>query len=81
MSKLNVPYKMYLDEKEIPKKWYNVRSDMKTKQAPLLHPGTLKPMTAADLAPVFCEELIAQELDDDTAYYDIPDEIYDFYKI
>jgi tryptophan synthase beta chain len=72
---------MYLDEKEIPKKWYNVRSDMKTKQAPLLHPGTLKPMTAADLAPVFCEELIAQELDDDTAYYDIPDEIYDFYKI
>ena len=54
---------------------------MKTKQAPLLHPGTLKPMTAADLAPVFCEELIAQELDDDTAYYDIPDEIYDFYKI
>ena len=81
MSKLNVPYKMYLDEKEIPKKWYNVRSDMKTKQAPLIHPGTLKPMTAADLAPVFCEELIAQELDDDTAYYDIPDEIYDFYKI
>ena len=81
MSKLNVPYKMYLDEKEIPKKWYNVRSDMKTKQAPLLHPGTLKPMTAADLAPVFCEELIAQELDDDTAYYDIPDEIYNFYKI
>jgi tryptophan synthase beta chain len=72
---------MYLDEKEIPKKWYNVRSDMKTKQAPLLHPGTLKPMTDADLAPVFCEELIAQELDDDTAYYDIPDEIYDFYKI
>ena len=81
MSKLNVPYKMYLDEKEIPKKWYNVRSDMKTKQAPLIHPGTLKPMTAADLAPVFCEDLIAQELDDDTAYYDIPDEIYDFYKI
>ncbi|MBR3154934.1 MAG: TrpB-like pyridoxal phosphate-dependent enzyme, partial [Lachnospiraceae bacterium] len=81
MSKLNVPYKMYLDEKEIPKKWYNVRSDMKTKQAPLIHPGTLKPMTTADLAPVFCEDLIAQELDDDTAYYDIPDEIYDFYKI
>jgi tryptophan synthase beta chain len=54
---------------------------MKTKQAPLIHPGTLKPMTAADLAPVFCEDLIAQELDDDTAYYDIPDEIYDFYKI
>ena len=81
MSKLNVPYKMYLDEKEIPKKWYNVRSDMKTKQAPLIHPGTLKPMTAADLAPVFCEDLIAQELDNDTAYYDIPDEIYDFYKI
>ncbi|MDO4804646.1 MAG: TrpB-like pyridoxal phosphate-dependent enzyme [Lachnospiraceae bacterium] len=80
-KKYDVPYKMYLEEKEIPKKWYNVRSDMKVKQAPLLNPGTLQPMGAADLSPVFCEELVAQELDDATAYYDIPDEIHDFYKI
>ena len=80
-KKYDVPYKMYLEEKEIPKKWYNVRADMKTKQAPLLNPGTLEPMGAADLAPVFCEELVAQELDDNTPYYDIPKEIHDFYKI
>ena len=80
-KKYDVPYKMYLEENEIPKKWYNVRADMKTKQAPLLNPGTLEPMGAADLAPVFCEELVAQELDDNTPYYDIPKEIHDFYKI
>ena len=80
-KKYDVPYKMYLEENEIPKKWYNVRADMKTKQAPLLNPGTLEPMGAADLSPVFCEELVAQELDDNTPYYDIPKEIHDFYKI
>ncbi len=81
MSKVNVPYKMYLTEAEIPKTWYNVRADMKTKQAPLLNPGTLEPMTAADLAPVFCDELIAQELDNDTPFIEIPTEIRDFYKM
>ncbi len=81
MSKLNVPYKMYLTENEIPMDWYNVRADMKVKQAPLLNPGTLQPMTAEDLAPVFCEELIQQELDNDTPYVRIPDEIRDFYKM
>ena len=62
----NIPYKIYLEEKELPKYWYNVRADMKNKPAPLLNPGTLKPMTAEELAPVFCEELIRQELDNDT---------------
>ncbi|MBO4289585.1 MAG: pyridoxal-phosphate dependent enzyme, partial [Lachnospiraceae bacterium] len=76
-----IPYKIYLTEDEMPKAWYNVRSAMKNKPAPLLNPGTLQPMTAADLAPVFCEELIKQELDDDTAYFPIPQEILDFYKM
>ena len=80
MSK-EIPYKIYLDEQEMPKEWYNVRADMKNKPAPLVNPGTLQPMTAADLAPVFCDELIAQELDNDTAYIPIPDEIRDFYKM
>ena len=78
---LNVPYKIYLSENEIPTKWYNVRADMKNKPAPLLNPGTLKPLTHDELLPVFCDELVRQELDNDTAYVDIPAEIQDFYKM
>ncbi len=81
MSKLKVPYKTYLTEDEIPKSWYNVRGDMKTKPAPFLNPGTHKPMSADELKPVFCDELIKQELDDDTRFIEIPDEIYEFYKM
>ena len=77
----NIPYKVYLDEYELPKEWYNLRADMKNKPAPLLNPGTMQPMTADELAGVFCEELIKQELDDETAHYPIPQEIRDFYKM
>ena len=80
-NKNTIPYKIYLDESEMPKAWYNVRADMKNKPAPLLNPGTLKPMTAEELSPVFCEELVRQELDDTTAYIPIPEEIQDFYKM
>ena len=76
-----IPYKIYLDESEMPKAWYNVRADMKNKPAPLLNPGTHQPMAAEELAPVFCEELIKQELDNDNAYIEIPQEIQDFYKM
>ena len=76
-----IPYKIYLEENEMPKQWYNVRADMKKKPAPLLNPATGKPMTAEELEPVFCEELIQQELDDTTPYIDIPQEIQDFYKM
>ena len=76
-----IPYKIYLNETEMPTAWYNVRSDMKNKPAPLLNPGTHQPMKAEELAPVFCEELIAQELDNDTPYIEIPQEIRDFYKM
>ncbi len=82
MSKVNeIPYKIYLEEKEMPKQWYNVRADMKTKPAPLLNPTTLKPLQFEELRPIFCDELIKQELDNDTAYIDIPQEIFDFYKM
>ena len=76
-----IPYKTYLEENEMPKQWYNVRADMKNKPAPLLNPGTHQPMTAAELSGVFCEELVAQELDNDNAFIDIPQEILDFYKM
>ena len=81
MQAQEIPYKIYLDEAEIPRQWYNVRADMKVKPAPLLNPATLKPMTAQELSAVFCEELVRQEMDDDTAYIDIPDEIVQFYKM
>ena len=75
------PYKIYLEENEMPKQWYNVRADMKKKPEPLLNPATGKPMTAEELGVVFCDELVQQELDDTTPYLDIPQEIRDFYKM
>lgn len=76
-----IPYKIYLEESEMPKQWYNLRADMKNKPAPLLNPATCKPMTAEELGHVFCDELVKQELDDTTPYIDIPQEITDFYKM
>ena len=76
----NIPYKIYLEESEMPKQWYNVRADMKNKPAPLLNPGTLEPMTFDELRPVFCDELVKQELDNETPYFDIPEEIREYYK-
>ena len=80
-DKKKIPYKIYLEECEMPTQYYNVRADMKKKPAPLLNPGTLEPMTAEELSQVFCEELVKQELDDTTPYFDIPQEIQDFYKM
>lgn len=76
-----IPYKIYLEEHEMPKEWYNVRADMKNKPAPILNPATLKPVTVEELSPVFCEELARQELDETTALFEIPKEIRDFYKM
>lgn len=81
MKNEKIPYKIYLNEDEMPKAWYNLRADMKQKPAPLLNPGTLQPMKAEELSGVFCEELIAQELDDQTAFFEIPEEIRNFYKM
>ena len=76
-----IPYKIYLTEEEIPTAWYNVRADMKTKPAPLLNPGTGKPLKAEELEPIFCKELVKQELDNDTRFIPIPEEVLNFYKM
>lgn len=76
-----IPYKTYLEESEMPRQWYNVRADMKNKPAPLLDPATYEPMTAKELSAVFCDDLVKQELDDTTPYFDIPEEILEFYKM
>ena len=81
MNNTKIPYKIYLEEQEMPRQWYNVRADMKKKPAPLIHPGTKQPMTIEDLEPVFCTELVKQELDDKTPYFDIPEEIQNCYKM
>ena len=81
MSNKKVPYKIFILEEEIPKAWYNLRADMKTDHRPILNPATLKPVTPEDLSPVFCEELIKQELNDKDRFIEIPEEIRDFYKM
>ncbi len=79
--KTNIPNKIYLTEDQMPKQWYNLRSDMKEKPDPMLNPGTGKPVTLQDLTPVFCEKLAMQELDNYTQYVDIPEEVLNFYKM
>ncbi len=81
MSEKKIPYKIYLNENEMPKAWYNLRADMKNKPAPLLNPATHEPMTAEELSGVFCADLVAQELNDTTPYFDIPEDIRNFYKM
>ena len=76
-----IPYKIYLEEDEMPKAWYNLRADMVNKPAPLLNPETKEPMTLEELSGVFCQELAAQELDDTTPYFEIPEEIRNFYRM
>ena len=79
--KEKIPYKIYLNENEIPTQWYNLRADMKTKPAPLIHPGDGHALTLEEMNPIFCEELNKQELDNDTRYFDIPEPVLEFYKI
>ena len=81
MSTNQIPYKIYLEESEMPKAWYNVRSDMVNKPAPLLDPQTFQPVTEDALSHVFCRELVRQELDNDTPYIPIPQPVLDFYRM
>lgn len=81
MEEKVIPYKIYLEENEMPKYWYNVKADMKKKPAPLLDPKTLKPITEEELSKVFCRELVKQELNETDRFIAIPQEILDFYKM
>ena len=76
-----IPHRIYLNEDQMPKQWFNLRADMKELPDPMLNPQTLKPATEEDLYPVFCKELAHQELDSQTRYVDIPEEIQEFYKM
>ncbi|QHQ60564.1 TrpB-like pyridoxal phosphate-dependent enzyme [Anaerocolumna sedimenticola] len=76
-----IPHRLYLTEEQMPSKWYNLRADMKEQPDPMLNPGTFKPTAEEDLYPVFCKKLAHQEMDAETKYVDIPEEIQDFYKM
>lgn len=78
---MNIPHRLYLTEEQMPKQWYNLRADMKEQPDPIINPGTMKPATEEDLYPVFCKKLAHQEMDNETRYIDIPEEVLDMYKI
>ena len=78
---MKIPHRLYLTEDQIPKQWYNLRADMKEQPEPMINPATMKPATEEDLYPVFCKKLAHQEMDAETRYVDIPDEIMEMYKI
>ena len=76
-----IPHRLYLTEDQLPKQWYNLRADMKELPDPMLSPADFKPVREEDLYPIFCKELAHQEMDNETRYVDIPEEIQDFYKM
>ena len=80
MENKKIPYRHFLEEKDLPKQWYNLRADMKELPDPMLNPGTGEAMKEEDLYPIFCKELAHQEMDDKTRYVDIPEEIQEVYK-
>ena len=79
MSK--IPYKIYINEKDMPKAWLNVKAFMKKQHEPFLNPATLKPCTADDLRPVFCDAVIEQELNTTDKLIEIPEGIREFYHM
>ena len=76
----NIPHRLYLRENQIPTKWYNLRADMENVPEPMRLPNGAV-ATPADIAPVFCDELIEQELNDTQEYFDIPDAVQEMYQI
>ena len=76
-----IPTKIYLNETEMPKYWYNVRADMKEKHAPMLNPGTLQPVKKEEMYPLFCKELVEQEFNETDRLIEIPEEVREFYKM
>lgn len=79
MFDTEIPYKIYIEEDEMPRAWYNLRADMINKPAPLLNPVTHEVMTADELNKIFCDDLVKQELDDKTPYFEIPEDVLKFY--
>ena len=72
--------KFILQESELPTQWYNIQADMVNKPLPPLNPGTHEPLKPEDLFPIFNEECSRQELDQEHAWIDIPEEVQEKYR-
>src|SRR5512138_1942930 len=72
--------KILLGEDRIPKQWYNIIPDMPGPLAPVIHPGTLQPVTPDDLLPIFPMGLIEQEVSTQR-WIDIPEEVREIYRL
>ena len=80
MSTNKIPHRLYLAENELPRQWYNLRADMKELPDPMLLPdGTVA--REEHLYPVFCEKLAHQEMDSETRWVDIPEKVFDIFKV
>jgi len=80
MIVIDMKYKYYLEEEEIPKQWYNILPDLPKLLPPPLHPVTGKPLTVKDLEPIFPKSLILQEMSSNR-WIPIPDEVLEIYKL
>ena len=72
--------KIFLNESEMPRHWYNIQADLPKPMPPVIHPGTHEPIGPDDLAPLFPMGLIEQEMSRER-YIEIPDEVLDIYKL
>ena len=72
--------RFFLQENEIPRKWYNIVADMKNKPLPMLNPQTKKPITVDEMCGLFNRACSEQELNTTDAWIEIPEEVRDLYK-
>lgn len=77
---MQIPYKIYIEENKITK-WHNLRAAMPEQPDPMLHPGTLAPLSEQELYQIFCKELCSQEMNTADEFIDIPEEILGFYRM
>jgi tryptophan synthase beta chain len=75
-----MPKKILLDESELPERWYNILPDLPAAPAPYLHPVTMQPMGPADLAPIFPQAIIAQEVSAER-WIEIPERVREIYRM
>lgn len=73
--------KFLLEERDIPRAWFNIIPSMPTKPRPMLHPATKQPLQTEDLCGLFSAESARQELNTTDSWIEIPDEVRDLYKI
>jgi len=72
--------KVLLAEADIPERWYNILPDLPEPPSPYLHPATLQPLGPADLAPIFPQAIIAQEVSQDR-WIEIPEQVREVYRL